>query len=180
MPCSLTPEVSSPPAHERWREWCLRAFRHPRPPRKSVLTGLNRFNLSVYGLHSPCLRLTHAVTVVSPRLGMACVGSTLCQSHLQRQAAMRFVAHRKPTVAHYTHYFRYLQVACFDNESGPYGEARRYHVIVMCDNFPENAGSKGENMISKSLKKRKLLSVSFPKRRVLGQVIPYMAAQSLP
>ena len=87
---------------------------------------------------------------------------------------------RKPTVARYTHYFRYLQVACFDNESGPYGEARRYHVIVMCDNFPENAGSKGENMISKSLKKRKLLSVSFPKRRVLGQVIPYMAAQSLP
>jgi hypothetical protein len=95
MPCSPTPEVSSPPAHERWRGWCLRAFRHPRPPHKSVLTGLNRFNLPAYGLHPPCLRLTHAVAGVSPRLGMACVGSTLCQSHLQRQAAVRFVAHRK-------------------------------------------------------------------------------------
>src|SRR5262249_4176443 len=87
---------------------------------------------------------------------------------------------RKPTVARYTLYFRRLQAACFDNESGPYGEARRYHVIIMCDNFPENAGSKGENMIRKSLKKRKLLSVSFPKRLVLGQVVPHMAAQSLP
>jgi len=99
MPCSLTPEVSSPPAHERWREWCLRAFRHPRPPHKSVLTGLIRFNLPVYGLHPPCLRLTHAVTGVSPRLGMECVGSTLFQSHLQRQAAVRFVAHRKYTLS---------------------------------------------------------------------------------
>ena len=98
MPCSPTPEVSSPPAHERGKGWCLRAFRHPRPPHKSVLTGLNRFNLSVYGLHPPCLRLTHAVTGVSPRLGMACVGSTLCQSHLQRQAAVRFVAHQKCTL----------------------------------------------------------------------------------
>ena len=94
MPCSSTPEVSSPPAHERWRGWCLRAFRHPRPPHKSVLTGLNRFNLPVYGLHPPCLRLTHAVTGVSPRLGMECVGSTLFQSHLQRLAAVRFVAHQ--------------------------------------------------------------------------------------
>jgi len=98
MPCSPTPEVSSPPAHERWRGWCLRAFRHPRPPHKSVLTGLNRFNLPVYGLHPPCLRLTHAVTGVSPRLGMECVGSTLFQSHLQRQAAVRFVAHQKCTL----------------------------------------------------------------------------------
>jgi hypothetical protein len=99
MPCSPTPEVSSLPAHERGRGWCLRAFRHPRPPHKSVLTGLNRFNLSVYGLHPPCLRLTHAVTGVSPRLGMECVGSTLFQSHLQRQAAVRFVAHRKYTLS---------------------------------------------------------------------------------
>ena len=87
---------------------------------------------------------------------------------------------RKPTIARYTLYFRYLQVACFDDESGPYGEAQRYHVIVMCDNFPENEGLTGENMIRKSLKRRKLLSMSFPKRLVLGQVVPHMAAQSLP
>ena len=87
---------------------------------------------------------------------------------------------RKPTIARYTLYFRCLQVACFDDESGPYGEAQRYHVIVMCDNFPENEGSTGENMIRKSLKRRKLLSMSFPKRLVLGQVAPHMAARSLP
>ena len=98
MPCSLTPEVSSPPAHERWSGWCLRAFGHPRPPRQSVLTGLNRFSHTAYGLHPPCLRLTHAVTGVRPRLGMECVGSTLFQSHLQRQATVRFVAHPKLTV----------------------------------------------------------------------------------
>jgi hypothetical protein len=98
MPCSLTPEVSSSPAHTRWRGWCLRTFRRPRPPRKSVLTGLNHFSHTAYGLHPPCLRLTHAVTVVSPRLGMECVGSTLFQSHLQRQAAVRFVAHQKYTL----------------------------------------------------------------------------------
>lgn len=77
MPCSSTPEMFAPPAHERWSEWCLRAFRRPRPPRKSGLTGLNRFSLPAYGLHPPCLRLTHGVTAVRPRLGMECVGSTL-------------------------------------------------------------------------------------------------------
>jgi hypothetical protein len=87
---------------------------------------------------------------------------------------------RKPTVARYALYFKHLQAACFDNESGPYGEARHYHVIVMCDHFPENEGSTGESMNRKSLKRRKLLSVSFPKRLVLGQVVPPMAAQSLP
>jgi hypothetical protein len=109
MPCSPTPEVSSPPAHERWRGWCLRAFRHPRPPHKSVLTGLNRFSLTAYGLHPPCLRLTHAVTGVSPRLGMECVGSTLFQSHLQRQAAVRFVAHRKYTLRRYSFVFKEIE-----------------------------------------------------------------------
>src|SRR2546429_6901708 len=37
------------------------------------------------------------------------------------------------------------------NESGPYSEARRYHVTGMCDNFPEKEGSTGENMVRKSL-----------------------------
>jgi hypothetical protein len=97
-------------------------------------------------------------------------------SHLGLAAALK----RKPTVARYMLYFKYLQAACFDNESGPYGEARRYHGTVMCDNFPENEGSTEENMIRKSLKRRKLLSMSFPKRLVLGQVVPPMAAQSLP
>jgi len=50
--------------------------------------------------------------------------------------------------------------------SGPYGETRRSHVIVTYDNFPENEGSTGANMIHKSLKRRKLLLVSFPKKLV--------------
>ena len=50
----------------------------------------------------------------------------------------------------------------------------------MSDNFPENKGSTGANMIRKSLKRRKLLSVSFPKRLLLGQVVPHVAAQSFP
>jgi hypothetical protein len=87
---------------------------------------------------------------------------------------------RKPTVARYALYFRHLQVACFDNESGPYGGTRCYYVAVMSDHFPENKGSMEENMVRKPLKRRKLLSVSFPKRLLLGQVVPYVAAQSLP
>jgi len=76
--------------------------------------------------------------------------------------------------------FQTLVGSLFDSESGPYGEARRYHVMGMCDNFPENKGSTGENMVRKPLKRRKPLSVSFPKRLVLGQVVPHVAAQSLP
>ena len=87
---------------------------------------------------------------------------------------------RKPAIARYTLHFSCLQVVCFDNASGPYGEARRYHMIVLCDNFPENKGSTGEHRIRRPLKERKLFSVSFPKRLVLGQVIPHVAAQSLP
>jgi hypothetical protein len=170
MPCSLTPEVSSPPAHARWSGWCLRAFGHPRPPRKSVLTGLNRFSHTAYGLHPPCLRLTHAVAVVSPRLGMECVGSTLFQSHLQRQATVRFVAHPKPTVAQYTRHFRYLQAAKFTKKSGPYWEVPRPEVMVMLDNFPEKSGSRGDHRVRDSLKRHDLCLVSFPKRLFLGRV----------
>ncbi len=41
------------------------------------LTGLNRFSPKAYGLQPPCLRLTHAVTDTSPRLGIECAGSAL-------------------------------------------------------------------------------------------------------
>ena len=44
---------------------------------QTVLTGLNHFNPKAYGLQYSCLRLTHGVTDVSPRLGTGCVGSTL-------------------------------------------------------------------------------------------------------
>ena len=47
---------------------------------------------------------------------------------------------------------------------------------ITCDNFPENEGLTGENIIRKSLKRRKLLSMSFPKKLVLGQVVPHVAA----
>ena len=60
-----------------------------------TLTRLNHFNLTAYGLQSPCLRLTYAVTDASPRLGMECAGSALLQSHFQRLATRRLVAHHK-------------------------------------------------------------------------------------
>ena len=102
-----------------------------------------------------------------------------CRARMRHQG-LAAALKRKPTVARDTLYFRHLQVACFDNESGLYSEARSYHVTGMCDNFPENEGSTRENMVRKSLKRRKLLPVSFPKKLVLGQVVPHMATQSLP
>ncbi len=48
-----------------------------------------------YGLQPPCLRLTHAVTSVSSRLGMGCAGSALSQWHFQPPATRHFVAHPK-------------------------------------------------------------------------------------
>ncbi len=66
---------------------------HPQPPQKIGITGLNHFNLAAYGLQSPCLRLTYAVTDAGSRLGMEYVGSTLLQSHFQRLATRRLVAH---------------------------------------------------------------------------------------
>jgi len=93
MPCSPTPEGPRTSAHTWRARWCLRAFQYPRPPHKSVITGLNRFSLTAYGLHHPCLRLAHGVTDESPRLGMECAGSALFQSHSQRLAVERFVAH---------------------------------------------------------------------------------------
>ena len=58
-----------------------------------ALTRLNHFNLTAYGLQSPCLRLTYDVTDASSRLGMEYVGSTLLQSHFQRPADKHLVAH---------------------------------------------------------------------------------------
>jgi len=61
----------------------------------SRLTRLYHFSQTAYGLQSPYLRLTHAVTSVSPRFSMECVGSALFQSHFQRPADKHFVAHPK-------------------------------------------------------------------------------------
>ncbi len=63
-------------------------------PKETELTGLNHFSHMAYGPQRPCLRLTYAVTNVSPRLGIECVGSALFQSHFQRPVDRRFVAHR--------------------------------------------------------------------------------------
>src|SRR6266446_5153716 len=75
----------------------------------------------------------------------------------------------KPTVAQYTRCFRYLQVAKFAQESGPYGEAPRHEVMVMLDNFPAKGGSMGVRRVRKSLKRQNLSSASFPKRLLLGK-----------
>ena len=58
------------------------------------LTRLNRFNPKVCGLQPPCLRLTHAVTDKSPRLGMEYAGSALSQWHFQPPVVQHFVAHQ--------------------------------------------------------------------------------------
>jgi hypothetical protein len=60
-----------------------------------TLTGLDHFSHMAYGLQSPCLRLTYAVTDAGPKLGMECAGSSLFQSHFQRPATRHLVAHRK-------------------------------------------------------------------------------------
>ena len=50
---------------------------------------------------------------------------TSSAAHNQALIGLAAALKRKPTVARYTLYFSCLQVVCFDNESGPYGEARR-------------------------------------------------------
>ena len=79
----------------------------------------------------------------------------------------------KPTVAQYTQYFSYLQAPKLAKESGPYGQASRYEVMVMLDNFPKKGGSMGERRVHKSLKRQNLSSASFPKRYLLGIHIPH-------
>ncbi len=49
-------------------------------------------------------------------------------------------------------------------------EAPRHEVIVMLANFPEKGGSTEERRVRKPLKRRNLLSASFPKRPLLGRV----------
>ncbi len=93
---------------------------------------------------------------------------------LGEMADVRFglaaAAVRKPTVAQYSRYFSYLQVAKCVKESGPYGEAPRHEMIVMLGNFPEKGGSMRERRVQKSLKRHNLSSASFPKRLLLGRV----------
>ena len=78
---------------------------------------------------------------------------TLGLDELPEESLLADRSERKPTVARYTLYFSCLQVVCFDNESGPYGEARYYHVVVMCDSFPENKGSTGAKHDSQAFEK---------------------------
>ncbi len=61
--------------------------------RFNSITGLNRFNPKACGLPPLCLRLTHDVTGMSPRLDMEWAGSALFQSHLQRPVVRHLVAH---------------------------------------------------------------------------------------
>jgi hypothetical protein len=76
----------------------------------------------------------------------------------------------KPTVAQYTRYFSYLQVAKLTKESGSYGQASRHEMMVMLDHFPEKSGSRGARRGRKSLKRHNLSSAAFPKRGLLERV----------
>ena len=86
------------------------------------------------------------------------------------QSGLAAAAVRKPTVAQYTRYFRYLGVAAFAQDCGSYGEAPRHEMIAMLGNFPEKGGSMSERRVRKSLKRHNLSSASFPKRLLLGRV----------
>src|SRR5215813_8125530 len=61
---------------------------------------------------------------------------SLCESHRQRR---------------WLTYWSYLQAPKLAKESGPYGQASRYEVMVMLDNFPKKGGSMGERRVHKSL-----------------------------
>ena len=89
-------------------------------------------------------------------------------------------AMRKPKVAQYMRCFRHLQVAKLTTESGPYWEAPRHEVMIVLDNFPEKGGSMGARRVRKPLKRQDLSSISFPKRLLLGHVVPHVAGESLP
>ena len=58
---------------------------------------------------------------------------------------------RKPTVAQYTQYFRYLETGVCANSSGPYGEALRPPGMVVYRNFPKKRDLMGEQRVRKPL-----------------------------
>ena len=60
----------------------------------------------------------------------------------RRLYGLAAAAKRKPTVAQYTLYFSYLQVASFANGSEPNGEPICHQLIVMFGNFPEKTSSR--------------------------------------
>ena len=66
---------------------------NPQPPQKRYLTGLYHFSQTVYGLQSPCLRLTQTVTSLSSRLGKGCARSALSLLLSQQLAVNHFVTH---------------------------------------------------------------------------------------
>jgi len=86
------------------------------------------------------------------------------------QYGLAAAAVRKPTVAFYPQYFRYLWVVEFAEECGLYGEAPRHEMITMLGNFPEKGGSMRERRVRKPLKRHDFSSASFPKRLLLGRV----------
>ena len=58
---------------------------------------------------------------------------------------------RKPTVAQYAQYFRYLEAGVCANSSGPYGEALRPPGMVVYRNFPKKRDLMGEQRVRKPL-----------------------------
>ena len=93
MPRSSTPEEPPVPAPSGTGDGAFESYNTLGLLKFIYLTGLHRFNPKVYSLQPPCLRLTHAVTDISSRLGMECAGSTLFQGHFQPPAVGHFVAH---------------------------------------------------------------------------------------
>src|SRR5580704_7685329 len=74
MPCSPTPPESPAPSPLAVAYYSLPELRLCRPP-DECLTGLNRFTC-VTAWTSLCLRLTHLVTSMSPRLDSRWGGSS--------------------------------------------------------------------------------------------------------
>jgi len=58
------------------------------------LSGLNHFNLSAYGLHPLCLRLTCLVAKTGPRRDTEYAGSALLRRYFQPPVVRHLVAHK--------------------------------------------------------------------------------------
>ena len=67
MPCSKTPRMINVAAKLRFIYCCLLVNKRHRPSSKKLLTGLNHFNLAIYGLQLPLSTLNRMRYRIQPK-----------------------------------------------------------------------------------------------------------------
>ena len=171
MPYTRHPPIER--GHQKEERWPSKAKKHDKAPTTSWIS-LDE-TLGDFSKRISCIIMSRSggseyPTEATPGGGRGGLRPPASASGSSRVKTYGNVEHR---------IFQILAYECCTNKVDSYGDALRHPEKAVYDNFPEKSASVGEAKMCNALKTRDLLSLSFPKKCLLGRVSCFLCSPTV-